>query len=145
MRGTSKDRQPVSSSSRKGTAARILKPITFFSSRWFLGGTFTLLLLIALALGQETYRKYQITQEIQQQRQSIQQLSRENQDLEDLVSYLQTDNYRERVARERLGLQRDGELVVVVPEEDAVLVPEEDPLLLERTNPERWWRYFFAT
>lgn len=114
------------------------------SSKWFLGVGFVLLLLIALALGRETYRKYQITNEIRDQRQAIAVLEDSNQELEDYVSYLQTDNYRERVARERLGLQREGEQVVVVPEQVS-----QEPVLDSgdaevSTNPKRWWRYFFS-
>lgn len=115
-----------------------------FASTWVLGIALVLLLLLALALGQETYRKYQITTEIQEQRAAIARLERSNRELDDLVHYLQTDSYRERVARERLGLKREGEEVVVVPESASEPVTFSARVDVPRSNPGKWWAYFFS-
>jgi cell division protein FtsB len=64
----------------------------------------------------------------------------ENRRLEAQVVALETPEEVERLARERFGLVRPGEVsyVVVSPEGDQPFVPEPEPTLERDTSP--WWR-----
>lgn len=139
------DSEHVQQEHKNVESSFIHKLFGFLASKWMLGVCFVLLLLIGFALGQETYRKYNITREIQEQRSSIQYLERGNREMTDYVAYLQTDNYRERVARERLGKKREGEEVVVVPEQYSDPITTSYEPMLPLSNPQKWWQYFFGS
>lgn len=111
---------------------------------------FIILIFVALALGKEIYRRYQINQEIESVKNEIERLEKRNQELQALVDYLNSDSYKEIQARQNLGLQKPGEQAVAVqpapPNEDIALTPdatEEERANL--SNPEKWWNYFFVS
>jgi len=68
-------------------------------------------------------------------------LAAENERLEAQAAVLQTDQEVERLARERFGLVRPGEIsfVVVTPEGEAAPAPEPEPTLAD-PGEQPWWR-----
>ena len=108
--------------------------------------------LIALAVTEETYRRYQIQKEIEDLKVQAEKKERDNQKLQGLIQYLKTDDFQEKEAKEQLSLQKEGEKVMVIKEENtsqntnqnnefvAPTKPQED----QRSNSRRWWDYFFA-
>lgn len=129
------------------------KEQSFFSrlmkSRLMIIGEVVVLLLISFALGQEVIRKYQIEGEISDLQAQTEQLEQNNVELQSLISYFESDSYKEEQARLKLGLQRSGEKVVTVLGVETDIRAEQlqnsanDALVDARTNPIRWWDYFF--
>ena len=87
--------------------------IRFFSGLFFLAGL-VVLALIGASLGKETYRKKQIQKEIEGLQGEIQKMNQENGDLENLVSYLSTQEFQEKEAREKLNLLKENEKMIVL-------------------------------
>jgi len=112
---------------------------------------FIILALIGLvvSLGQESYRKYQLTKEINGLKSEIEQLEGKNQQMADLMEYFQEGSYLEKEARLKLNLKKPGEKIVVISqtaeaEVDKRIVAEtEGEVSNETTNFWKWWEYFF--
>lgn len=69
-------------------------------------------------------------------------LSTDNKQLSELIKYMDTPEYKEREAREKLNLKRPGEEVVVLPDSDSsgmVAGASQD----SESNPSKWFSYFF--
>jgi len=124
-----------------------------FRSKAFLIIAIVVLVFMGLFLGKVIHQKYEVTQEIKAIEEKREELVQENEKLGDLLEYLKTDTYKDRVAREDLGLQQEGETVVVINEGEDVLQPEEE-LLLDAPAEEqtayvptyrKWWDYFFTS
>lgn len=81
-----------------------------------------------------TVRSHQLHQQEDQLRSDIQQLELRYQRLQALKEYLNSDEYIEAVAREQLGLVREGETGFVVI--STVPTPTPAP---EQAEPELWW------
>lgn len=69
-------------------------------------------------------------------------LAVENQDLKEKLNHIESPDFIERQAREKLNLQREGEIVVVLPKADnaepQIYMPE--PVI---PNWQKWWKLFF--
>jgi len=68
--------------------------------------------------------------------------------LQDLLAYLSSPTFQEQQARLQLGLKQPGERVVIIPESESTNQPgsttpgsPQDP---NRSNPMKWWDYFFS-
>jgi len=98
---------------------------------------------------QAKQKQDKINQEIAELEEQISEFEKNNQNLEQLSKYLQTDDFKEREAKENLDLIKEGEKVVIVKkaqikktiEESAVEKPE---IEIERPNYYFWWHYFFG-
>ena len=105
------------------------------------------MVLAALAVGyflfnaaEDTLLSHHLTQEEQQLHQQIDQLQREQAQLQALRDYLRTDEYVEGVAR-RLGLVRPGETLVIVSS-TAPPTPAPTPGGSISTAP--WWEQLYG-
>jgi cell division protein FtsB len=131
----------------------------FLSSRVFIIIGICLLVFIGFSLGKETYRNYQIEKEIQALEEEISGLEKNNDNLTHLIEYFKTESYQEKEARQKLGLQKEGEKVVVITEEN--IEPEEfetentensiqefnqsgEIQKEEISNPRKWWNFIFT-
>jgi cell division protein FtsB len=104
-----------------------------------------------IAISKEIYRKRQVQREIDSLRAEAEKIKKGNLDLEQKLSYLGSQDYREKEAKDKLNLQSPGENVVVV--KPGALKKEEDKSddtpeqsLVEGpgvSNPKKWWNYFF--
>lgn len=123
----------------------------FLRSRWFL---FLSLLLVGYTffiLGKMVYQNYKINQQIKSLEKEVLKIEKENQHLSDLISFFQTETFKEREVREKLGLVKPGEKVLVFPESEG----GEESFLEEKTfeekqgeqekipNWQKWWNFFF--
>lgn len=121
------------------------------SSKVFLFFIVLALIGLVISLGQESYRKYQLTKEINGLKSEIERLEGKNQQLADLMEYFQEGSYLEKEARLKLNLKKPGEKVVVISqtagaEVDKRIVAEaEDEVSNETTNFWKWWEYFFTS
>jgi len=133
------------------------------SSKIFLVIVIFLLIFLLIGLVKETYRKYQLTSEIDQLKSSINKLEGDNQQLADLMDYFKEDSYLEKEARIKLNLKKPGETVVVLSKNmiDGVEVIRKGGLDTEEVDKEivnlsedqvsktanywKWWEYFFQS
>ncbi len=87
----------------------------------------------------------ELKSEIDEIKEEIAKYEKTNSDLKDLLIYLESDQAAEEKARLNLGLQKEGEKVVVIKR-----MMKENNLELESkkeeenlSNPRRWLKYFF--
>lgn len=120
-----------------------------FSSKLFLLVVFVLVIFLLLALGKNFIKRYQVNREIARLEAEIGKLETGNQELTDLIDYLNTDFFVEEEARLKLGLSKDGENTVIVPDS---LTGSNQLDVSSQTgynekalnNPQKWWQYFFG-
>lgn len=127
--------------------------LSFFSSLFFLVGL-GILVMIGISLGKETYRKRQIQKEIEKLQAEIQKINQENNELSNLISYLSTQEFQEKEAREKLNLQKEDEkLIMLRKETEAQPSPTQSgkqDSISQNTAPSRtsnlkdWLVFFFA-
>ncbi len=121
-----------------------------FSGIFFLAGLL-ILILIGISLGKETYRKRQIQKEIEDLEAQINKLGQENGDMQNLISYLQSNDFTEKEAREKLNLQKNDEKMIVLQKEVASKENQEadgaestpTPKVDNSPNWQKWWKHFF--
>ncbi len=75
------------------------------SSKIFLFIVVFILIFLLIGLIKETYRKHQLTSEINELRSNIDKLEGDNQQLIDLMDYFKEDSYLEKEARIKLNLK----------------------------------------
>jgi cell division protein FtsB len=106
---------------------------------------FVILIAIAYLLfvvGKTLYQSYQVRKQIDNMEVSITKLQQTNRELSEKLLYYQSPSYAERIARERLGLQKPGEEVIVILPEKVAKVEEKDPYD-KLSNQQKWWNFFF--
>lgn len=123
----------------------------FLHSRALIIGEIIVLVVLASAVGKEIVRKYQIQHEIAALQTEAQSLENTNQELQQLITYFESDAYAEEQARLKLGLQKPGESVVTVlgaetdvPNTAVATADAASAAGQSHSNPTRWWSYFFG-
>lgn len=113
-----------------------------FHSKLFLAAVVIVLLgVFALELQQWQQRR-KIDSEISQLVAEQADLDQRNKALQESLEYFSSDNYQEKLAREQLGLKKDGEIVINFPSGGVISQPSEsepEP----QSNPQKWWQYIF--
>jgi cell division protein FtsB len=109
------------------------------------------LIFIAVAIYKEAYKKRQIQNQIGELQREAEQISRENALTQEKIAYLESQDYKEKEAKDKLNLQSPDENVVIVEqgvvnkeaqkENDSFQAPV--PLAQQVSNPLKWWNYFF--
>lgn len=91
-----------------------------------------------------------INDEILNLQKEINQLEGENQDLNEVIGYLKTDDFKEKEAKDKLNLIKEGEKMILVKEEgpddelDLNDSKRKTELVIYRENYYYWWHYFFS-
>ncbi|OGI29548.1 MAG: hypothetical protein A2288_01550 [Candidatus Moranbacteria bacterium RIFOXYA12_FULL_44_15] len=128
----------------KGFGSWMLKTFLFFG--------LAALIFIGISAGRQTLKKKEIKKEIEDLKKEAEKIEKDNLALEDKIAYLESRDYQEKEARDKLGLQKPEEnLVIIKPglskkEENRKDISEnqgreKEP---EKTfNPRKWWNYFF--
>lgn len=97
-------------------------------------------------------RNRRIQDEVSSLEREAAKIRRENETLSEKISYFASDNFREREAKQKLGLKRTEETVVVIKpgtaleaKEDAAteVRPREQQESRNIPNYEKWWKLFF--
>lgn len=87
-------------------------------------------------------KNYRMQQEIAKLEQQISDLEVESQKLKYQIQYYQTDSYKEKEARARLGLQAPGEGVIMLPNSDQSKAAEDETSKqTKRSNIEQWFDF----
>jgi len=87
------------------------------------------------------YRSYQ--EKLSQHRANIDQLSQDNLQLNDLLSFLNTDDAVDAYARTRLGLQNEGERAFIITEGSLEATRVNDLTVPLESGAHKWLRYYF--
>ena len=99
------------------------------------------------------YRKYQLDNEISSLKKEIAKIDRKDQELTQLMSFFNNQDFLEKEAKEKLNLKREGENVAMVPEaafsQESITTPtsvlgQSETAAVSENNFVEWWKYFFG-
>lgn len=97
---------------------------------------FELLLIVSLLRGIEMSKKSRgRVSELEKRREEA---SSRKEELEKRLEYVESEEYLEKVAREELNLAKEGETVVILPDQKQLQEQEEGEVVEEMTNWEKW-------
>ncbi|OGD97818.1 hypothetical protein A3A49_01540 [Candidatus Curtissbacteria bacterium RIFCSPLOWO2_01_FULL_38_11b] len=106
-------------------------------------------ILIAFVLGVNSARKILsfrgTSEKVSQAEQRLEDLKRENEALKNDLEYKKSNEFKEMEIRNRLGLVKEGETVVIVPKDDDERLTTNDESSLKKSNWEKWKELFFGT
>jgi len=120
------------------------------TSRLLIGAEIVVLILVSIALAKELVRRQQIEKEVSSLKKEIESLEKNRFELTELAQYFSSQTYKEEQAREKLGLAKPGEQVIIVPEaKKETLEAQEEGVNVTlgyktTSNPQKWWDYFFS-
>lgn len=69
-------------------------------------------------------------------------LEKKNQELSNALTFLDSPEFKEQVARQQLNLQKNGEIVYSFSENTNATSSAGNATVAE-SNPSKWWHYFF--
>lgn len=105
-----------------------------------LGTACLLLTCLIVNFSQQIVKLWGLTSILKNKNDQVLLLEKENQALQSGLKEVSDSSYVEEVAREKLGMAKSGEVVVVIPEADLV------PLTVEESSPapvwQQWWERF---
>ena len=116
------------------------------TSRLFLLIAVLAIVGIGLGITKGMLRRAELQKEISKLENDISTLQSKNNELSKLIDYLATEEFKDREARLRLGLQKPGETVVVIPNLTAgneIVGLGTSESLIPTSNWQRWLDYFF--
>lgn len=103
--------------------------------------------LVIVATVRESQRRRSIQREIRSIEDEIARIEQQRERLTDLVEHAGSPEFLEREARLRLGLQRPGETVLIVPDaatgSGAAGEGSPEPGEAPPSNLRKWWQYIF--
>ncbi len=119
--------------------------------RWsfLLAGIGALLFFVGVSTIRETYQGWKVEQEIQGLQTQVETLEGKKLRLSETLQRLQAPDAVDKEARLRLGLQKPGERVFIVPSAEALARAGQTAggatvESVELSNPQKWFRYFFV-
>ena len=102
------------------------------------------LLLIAFPLARTYTQRRLVEAEINDVKKQITTFESNNQDMKDMITYLQSDQSLEEQARLNLNLKKPGEKVIVIEQaKDATSTDDINKTTTQENNFVKWWHYFF--
>lgn len=128
----------------------MMKNFSTLGSILALVGGGALIIVIAIAAVRQTHRTNGIEQEIAQLQAEADRVRQDNALLQDRVSYFSSEEFQEREAKEKLGLQKEGEQMVMIRPSVSQEAAEEQfqqnaniVSVAEEPNYKKWWHLFF--
>ncbi len=120
----------------------------FYTSKLFLLLGFLILGLMIFSVGKKIVEGHQIEQEIKNMEKEIAALEVKNTKLNELLNYLNTEEFIEQEARLKFNLRKPGESVAILPEVELQQENKNNQLVagesgIAMSNPQKWWNYFF--
>ena len=100
------------------------------------------LLVIMVRLGGNVWRLWKAGERIKQAEADVQKQTQENEELKTRLAQVESPEFIEKEAREKLGLGEPGETIVVLPK-------TEEPSFAEASegqapNWRRWWKLYIS-
>ena len=84
----------------------------------------------------------QTSQKVQEADDRLKELRKENEALKNELKYKESNEFAEKEIRDKLGLVKEGEAIVVVPHESGSQ-PQESSGQDTKPNWQKWYRLFF--
>lgn len=105
---------------------------------------FFLGLYLIVSLSRNIFTFIKKGEEIKRQNLKLEELKQENIELKKRLEYVSTPSFIEKEARDKLGLARVGEQVVVLPKNvEEIVFPKEEEKPKELPNWKKWYKFFF--
>lgn len=116
---------------------------------------FLILILIAVPIINNLNRRSKINKELRELNKEINETEKRNKDLNNLISYLESDQFVENQARTNFNLKKQGEEVAIIKGNSSSSITEKnleniynikasnEPKNKNEPNPNKWWHYFF--
>lgn len=113
--------------------------------------TYIVIFYIFYILGHSIWLNWALKKENDRIKADIAKVQDKNQNLENLITYYKSDSFKELEAREKLGMKKSDEKVVLVPVKkfDPTASQEDSLSLLSKktvtqiANWRAWWSYIF--
>lgn len=117
--------------------------------------------LLGSVLIKKFLHDYKVDQDIKGLQEEISRLEKTNNEFNQLIDYLNSEQFVEGEARITMGLGQEGEKAIIIPpneekiingesdaKKDLIVIPSTSFGLPEEeksegSNPIKWWRYFF--
>ncbi len=116
----------------------------FFSKIFFVISV-SMLGLVSVGLIRGALKNAAVGGDIRDLQQHIASVSRENEEFTQLVAFLQSPEFVEQEAKLKLGLKKEGEGVVIIPDTTFETAQQSIQAQDTRSNPRRWLEYFTGT
>ena len=117
--------------------------LSFFRNRWVRRAVSVGMIFLLVALAQSVLTLWNKKDIVTERRQELVQLEAENQKLKDRLAESQTPSFVERVARETLGLVKEGETMVILGRTQNSEPNDQTKAEENLPNWKKWWRLFF--
>lgn len=91
-------------------------------------------------------KKRSVDKEIAQLNAQAEELEKKNKEISDSLSFLNTQDYQEKIAREQLNLKKEGELVFDTSADQNYFISQTNNNKEEKnedSNLIKWYNYFF--
>ncbi|HVE80921.1 MAG TPA: septum formation initiator family protein [Candidatus Dormibacteraeota bacterium] len=105
---------------------------------------FLIVIYLVVYLAGTVKRNYELQEQLNFLKQEISTLEAEKDALKYRIQYYQTDSYKEKEARARLGLQQPGESVVILPNKPKDQSAEKEGKKKRNSNIEQWWNFLLG-
>ena len=104
------------------------------------------LIYLTILVGKAVYINYQTDQRVKKLKTNLDTLETENQNLKNQIAYVQTESFKEKEARRKLGLVKPDEKVVILSGDTnqprSSVAPVEGQEESKKSNYKLWWEYF---
>ncbi|TEU01888.1 hypothetical protein E3I18_02005 [Candidatus Woesebacteria bacterium] len=104
-------------------------------------------LLMLVSLIRNVLRVVESNKRIGKAQDQVEKLKKENEELEEKLAVTRSEGYIEKQLRDKLGLAKEGEIVIVLPDEKILetLAPslEEEEETLPDPNWKKWLKIFY--
>ncbi len=130
-----------------------MRKVFNFSKTAFWVGLIFILYMFAI-LTNETGKNYQLRSKSDELEQEIAQMQSQIEELGYKVTYYRTESYQDRLAREKLGLQKPGESVVIVKKDnnqtfevpaENIKLQDKDEYELSKSHWQQWREFLFGS
>jgi len=115
--------------------------MSVFGNKYFRFGVFIVSLGLCLSAGATTLNMWRRRDHVLTRQHDLTVLTQENQVLQQQLKEAKSPEYLERVARDKLGLVKDGETIVLLPQLHQNTVSGKD--IDDVPNWKKWWSLFF--
>lgn len=110
--------------------------------------TLVVALLVAISITRSVVRIISAQKQVEDARQELAEEVKKQQSLERQLADMQGLQFKEKEARDKLGLAKPNEVVIIMPDEDVLRrlsprVQKGEPEELPSPNWERWLKLFF--
>lgn len=123
----------------------ILKRI--FYSRYLSYLLILILIFSLISLGREVSNRLSLKKQLSRTENQVKEIETENQKFLEEIESMQTEYFKEKAARLKLGLQKPGEHMIVIVQNDNNFFENESKIKYfdkKISNFKTWWSHFFT-